>query len=379
LAFFEGISIWPADLIRVIAVLVCWYSIYACHKLLTENQHDIGCTLFGDEDKECEAPPTGRAWWAALAKPFRKFNSDWKASNFVTAFRKLYIDTSITCWSDSQSKTAKMMKNCGLSLPGTDKAEEVWRGYVERGEWMRSIIRFTPHLVVFFLISLGVFSLIGFPNRPGRGSLVLAVDKTCLTIAVLSVVFLIFQVFDSTRLTNALVHILTSEKLKWSKSLLKNYPGPKISDDSVRSAWLRWKLIGRRTEAVEKTIYYPFIGIFILALSRNPLFDNMIWPTSLVIVVALAAGVAATSGVLLRLATRRSKARLLEELRRRVDSMSGPKQESKANRVRKLIEEISADHSGAYSSFLTSPLIRAIIIPSGGLGALHILQVLGTS
>jgi hypothetical protein len=213
---------------------------------------------------------------------------------------------------------------------------------------------------------------------PVRGDLMQWLDTLIVHwMAVPACTFLTFFVVHATLLDARLTRLLSQGKTVWPQDVLKMHQrdsSPRAQPTDFTREYLDILLIARRTGAVTRLIYYPFIVISLLIICRLPQFDDFDWPAYLVasfsFYVAISCGCAF---ILCRIAEQARKAafgRLREELRKA--RIAGPKVR------RKLIEEtaqqVETMDVGIFAHIIRQPVIGALLLPSGSAGIWALLQ-----
>jgi hypothetical protein len=110
----------------------------------------------------------------------------------------------------------------------------------------------------------------------------------------------------------------------------------------------------------------------LMFVARSSFFDNWAWPVSLMVIVALNAAWPIGSAVLLRRAAEQLRDAALSNLQ--LLRIRGHADPAKREMFDELIEEIRGLKKGAFAPLTEQPFVRAIIVPSGGLGLIAIAQ-----
>ena len=103
------------------------------------------------------------------------------------------------------------------------------------------------------------------------------------------------------------------------------------------------------------------------------------YPHSLSLVTAFLLLLATYAAILLRISAKRHRRHVLRDLRERLAIAQVPGQSvgsGGARRLEQLIADIKDERSGAFCPIGENPVLRAVLIPSGGLGTLAVLQQL---
>jgi hypothetical protein len=272
------------------------------------------------------------------------------------------------------------------------EATLLWAKYVSAGGKGVRLHRVLPQIVCYLAACLLMIKLFGFPAVPFRGLASEVWDVVFLAFSIISTVCLTFLVADATILNTRLIHYLTKNVTNWPPEafeairrrrlgLIIEYndveiPAGKPSELALRE-YLDIELIARRTEPVGELIYYPFLILSLMLLSRLNLFDNWQWPAGLVLVFLTSAGYALWSAFLLRSSAeeaRRKSLGRLEDLR--LAYTLAEKHESDLTMLEKMMEAIREESRGAFASISRHPIFGAILLPSGGLSLWAVVQYL---
>jgi len=182
---------------------------------------------------------------------------------------------------------------------------------------------------------------------------------------------LIFFVVDATLQCIRMIRELSRYDSNWpSKSLARLTGSGRAVGKNHLGEWLDMRLIGCRSEAVSRLIYYPVIVILLMLASRSSYFDNWGLPAAIAIVIGLNLAVAFGCGFYLRVEAERSRRRLLARLSGNLLVKEG----EEARKVRDTIGRIESYDRGAFGPFMRQPALQAILYPSGGIGAITLLQ-----
>ena len=134
--------------------------------------------------------------------------------------------------------------------------------------------------------------------------------------------------------------------------------------------------IARATAFVGRQIYYPFIVISLLIISRSGVFDHWTWPLALLIIVAFNAGYAAFSVIYLRHTAEAARKISLKRLHDMLMSYTatGDADGKEAKTIREATTLIENDDRGAFAAISQQPLAAALLLPSGSAGIWALLQ-----
>lgn len=256
----------------------------------------------------------------------------------------------------------------------------LWGAYLREHRPGRRVLRiasfYTLYLVILICL-LPLLHLCGGGGFPTRGSTSLFFALVAMFVSGSALGILLFLVTDITRLCAWFIRQLLDDNMEraWPRRILvARCRGRGLMPHDVNE-WLSIRLIARHTKAVSRLIYYPFVLVFIMLVSRNEVFDGWGMPYSAIAVFSFILFVAIYSAMLLRVAAKRARDAALDRLRERRARIGDP-DSARAKSLKGLIDEITAERAGAFSRFGDNPVVGALLIPSGGMGALALLDYL---
>ena len=119
-------------------------------------------------------------------------------------------------------------------------------------------------------------------------------------------------------------------------------------------------------------IWYPLIVLATMFVARSSYFDNWTWPPSLIFIFALNATWAFGSAAFLRRAAEQLRETAISNLK--LLRTSSYKDAERQKMFDELISEIQGLKKGAFAPLSEQSFVRAVIVPSGGLGLLAVGQ-----
>jgi len=333
LKFFSGVSIWPSEMVRLLALLLAIHFLIKARVDMDLNQKKVAM-LFHLEELPAEKwhwrnPRLGLRRW-------HKEHPEW------------------------------MQDEAPLS------AKDAWMAYLQRNQFQPRVIRVAALVAIYGLFALGVFSLFPYPIAPARGDVALTADKVILAVTVFGTMVLTFYVVDAIRLTSNLIRIVTGGVTQWDAeaAVAGGRIPPLTKADLTR--YYDIAFVAERTDVVARLIWYPLIVLALMILARSAYFDNWTWPYSLVLILCLNAFWAFGAAALLRRAAEQLRTEAITKLQSlRVASY---KDRDRRDMFEDMITEIRALKKGAFAPLSEQPFVRAIILPSGGLGLLAVGQ-----
>lgn len=333
LAFLSGISIWPSEMLRLIAFLLAIHFLIKAHLDLRSNEVEV------NECFHLESP-LRRTWpvWRDLRLGLRRWtqHSDWMQSD--------------------------------TSFP----AEKAWLTYLVRNQFWPRFVRVAVFFCLYFIFSLCAFALFPTPVVPARGASAFTFDLKVLILAVIALMILTFYVVDALRLNTNFIRIFASGLTQWKPNIPPgNRRVPPLSEEEI-SRYHDIIFVAQRTEVVARLIWYPLIVLTLMVLARSSLFDNWTWPPMLLVIFALNVIWAIGSAIVLRRAAEQLRETAVDNLERL--RLANYKDRYKRKMFNEIIAEIRSLKKGAFAPLSEQPFIRAIIVPSGGLGLLAVGQ-----
>jgi hypothetical protein len=337
-ALTEGISIWPTEILRLLATFVALYYLIRDHEKIRDNNTEIA-EEFGLSATP-SSPPEHRSLWGRLR---------WLLSN-------------------------------APSVGGERIAVgELWAEYLLRGKWTYRWIR-TAALSVLYVAFAGLlFSLLGQPAVPYRGVMAFWADRVALIMSVVSFVLLMFYVVDAVLLRARLVRRLSLARSKWPDEILKKWSCQGARFENSFGEWLNIRLIARRTEVVGSLVMGPFVVLFLMIISRLSYFDRWDWPLSLIAIMGVNSVAAVGAAVILRRSAERTRAIALDRLRKDRVRCLVENDTHSLSLLDRLLAEVESLQRGAFAPFTQQPVMRALLVPFGGIGTAMFLEFLALS
>jgi hypothetical protein len=347
----EGISIWPSALIRYVAVVLGVFFLGRGATEVAEDRQLIGQEYFGASS----APSTGgnnSTWWSWIKDRARVLLINWEEEP----------------------------REPSPEPDGQNRYVAVYREYAEQGRPRYDWLRVGLLTALYYLFGVSLFMTLGFPPRPYRGLLSAGTDFVILHGAVLLTVMTTFLALDATLLCRRFVRGLTrvhdhypDEAWPTAPQLLGQERGFDYPPELMREI-LIIHLIAHHTKRVARLIYAPFVMVLLLAVARYPGWDYYPFPWSLVLLIALSLVVAVYSAAALRWTAERAREHILRRLKNRHSREAGSFLGQRVAQYRLAMEEIQQEKGGAFRSWVQDPLVKAVMIPIGGMGGVLLFE-----
>jgi hypothetical protein len=212
------------------------------------------------------------------------------------------------------------------------------------------------------MIGLSLNIIFGGVSQPCRGKYSCDVDFVIHWITSISLLILFAFVFDATMRCSDFVDRLSGHRTRWPGPALVEAARARNMDVLHLHDWLDIQLIAGRTKVVGTLLYFPFVALLILFVSRNRFFDNWDFPPSLIVMWTLIAAFPITSALVLHRVAERARKKTLERLSEWLVRVRGQGLKNQSEQIRLTIEEIKSLREGAFTSFAGQPVIAATLL-----------------
>jgi hypothetical protein len=271
-----------------------------------------------------------------------------------------------------------------VSGPRPDAAKIVdvvraWNVHVFEGRFRARVKRIWLPALAYLIIVILLTVLLGAPSTPARGAFAWWANIVITCCAVLAIIFVLFFVNDAMVLNRRFIKQLMAWGTLWPPALLAEYRTAGVSgrdaiDDSL-AEWLDIKFIADRTAVIEPLIYYPFVLLTMMIVSRLHYFDDWDLPLSLLVFFAINTVGAVFAAVTLRHSAELARHEALEKLRKWQFTATIAKAESDAAAhgpaarlaaaAQQAIDEIESIRTGAFGPLTENPIVGALLLPGG--------------
>jgi hypothetical protein len=330
LTFFSGISIWPTEMVRLIAFMLAIFFMFKASFDLRGNARRL--------EKEFSFAPFP-------CRPFR--------------WQDLGIGSER--WQTKDSPVASRFS-----------AEEAWHAYLCRHKFWPRLIRIGILFMLYGIFAWTLFQLSPQPLPPARGATAFKFDDVVFCLAGVGLLLLSFYVVDAIQLNSNFIRLFGREVTEWGRSVVdRSHRSPPLTEEEL-SAYHEIFFVARRTKVVAPLIWYPLLVLMLLVVARSSVFDNWTWPPSLVLIVGITGAWALGSAMLLRRAAEHLRETALNDLRK--FRLVAQEDEVKRRTFDELMSEIRDLKTGAFAPLSDQPFIRAVLLPGAGLGLLAVAQ-----
>jgi hypothetical protein len=322
-ALFEGVSLWPTEFLRFFSGMLSAYFLYSgCRKL---QASDDELSSFFDP----KPIPSGR-------------------------------------------------KDEGPG-DGPVDAVSLWETYCQLSDPKRRFFRVITLGILYFFFCFCIIQIFGNPFVPYRGGISFLVDKiVLLAFAVFPMIVLIFGVVDATKLGVWLIRRLSEKNTAWPEATTRHFAKALNIDPRYVNEYIYIRVIAKHSEVVGRLIYYPFLVMIVMLVSRIRYFDNWDLPLGLLIVILLGMAYAAYCAVILRRSAEQARRKAMKRLWKQETHAKGQGDEAKhvAEQITLILGSIRSTRQGAFLPFFQQPLVQALALFFGGGGSLLLLEYL---
>lgn len=379
-AFFEGISIWPTQCIRLVAIVFSLAFVIVSWRMLAGNLDAMSKQLHFSRSRTILV----RRLDAYYAR-----QSVWRALYRMFAFR---ID----------QDDIRHVPRLDLS----SAAQQFWAKYIYQGRFRARFVRVLVASLAYTAVAAAVVFVFGLPATPSRGGRAWLVNLVLLWTSIGLMHFILFYVVDATvfcvQLINGLSRGLGERTFYWPCRALDDFahilgiqpravvpndpPGPapleseatKPAVDPAQAAatdlrrrivesWLSIRFIAMRTRVVAALVYFPFVVISLMFLARNRAFDNWSLPLGLALVFAASTFIVSICAVMLRISAERARRKVLDLLGAILLLLKG-REDKTAAQVELLMANIRGFREGAFAPYSQQPIFRALLLPLSTFG-----------
>jgi len=259
-----------------------------------------------------------------------------------------------------------------------------WRASII-ASWQGALTSSIIALIVLMPLILWAVDPQSLSRSPWLRRLDVAVDVIAYVLLVIVVMLFLATARRSGRMALDLATKLCAGpiwNLRWSSADWLEPPPPDADhpvglSGRAGDAWLSVKLLAARTRWLSETVYVPFVMAGLLWLSHYTGFDHWQVRTSSIVLWVLLLTLVAAAAFLLQQTVQTARARMIESLeqeewrRRAAPAPGGVGTKDRLERARTALLAIN---DGAFAPYTSNPVVRALLIPFGGFGAIQLAQ-----
>jgi len=379
LTWVEGVSIWPSELFRVMAIVTAAGGLYYCSSRVKRSR-DVLCRDFGLVAVP-HVPLTFAGFAAAIKevlKRTRPLDEDFALteSENEAAFAALEGRTGDYRGAVAAAMRVRHGQKAPEKGPRYISSELLWRYLCERSTPARRHARVALMTVSFALASSCLFLVIGPPAAPTRGRLSSVCDGVLLSAASILLLYLVFWVVDETQSCCRFVARLGREEPSlWPSKAFENIQSiDKHAERKAASAYIEVSFIGRLTAEAVPLIILPFVVLTLLVVARWRFFANWPMTPSVLLVLGADAAICALCALLLKRTATEAKCRAVQNITLNAANARAAGHDGIADSLQALQADMDANEEGAFLPWHQQPFVRAILLPFGGGGVLQAIE-----
>lgn len=361
LSWFDGVSAWPHVLIRFAAALLAVALFFYGIRKLRKGDQSIEQEFFGylmkNPPAQNGAPSGGR--WAR------------------------FLETWFPGVHDRQQYE-------------TRQAFHLWLRYKSWTSGWRCCLRVAMGVAAIYWLTNLMSIELGTAASPMRGRQSWAFYFELVFWPYLFMLVLLVWTLDRVALCSLFLRRLYGSRddpqlSDWSDDVEKKFCGYEVcsacegapggcetDDEAAAQSYIDLRLSARMTRYVGGIIFYPFVLSCLLIAARARYFDNWILTPGFLAVISTILLLVAIGAFTLRHNAERIRGYTIEQLETLEVRMRAKDQQTNTRTTTEqvvLMKKIAIDmREGAFASFASQPIVRAILLPFGGAGLINLLD-----
>jgi hypothetical protein len=342
--FFEGISVWPTILLRAVGLGLC---IWLICRTLQKLELNIRNT---EKEMQLRTPRL-----SMLRQPYIHL----RGRSFARRLLDMVSPSGLQRGNELRSRFPN--ENHRPSLPILHLSVR----YSYEGRPAPRLMRAAAGTLAMVLLWMELAPIFGEPNVPARGDLALYLYRVVTSLDVIATLFLIFLVADATLYSRSFIKQLTAIRSEWPAKTVDHFARTLGLRGENLDDWIDMQFLAKRTQCITSLIYYPFLMIALLLVSRSRIFDDFTTPATLVITQAISVTVIIGSVFALRSAAEEARASATEHLASKIIAAKGAEQldVKVANQLEMMLTRIQNLRDGAFAPLSSQPFVKALLLP----------------
>lgn len=374
-SLWDGISIWPPCLIRLLCLALTFVLLVRVHYLLARDHSSLR--------KMYVLPPKPKNREDGHPQPKEK-----PALPLPDKGRRRLI-----LWV-LQLKRRFFLFNWSKNIQNLHGSRLLHR-YCQWGQFRHRLCRALPPALVFCLFCGLLLRLTDTHDVPVRDPVARWLSQAILWAAGIFMLVLVFLVLDAIQLCRQLIHAL-SEDLKRTKHVQRKVapgdrrirPWPKYAvrqlnhgdrcPEQLQHELLHVRVIVDCSEEVTWIVFYPLLVFLVMLLGRLPVFANSGLPWPKVLLAGFIFAIILFGATELRRSARRARKSVLSRLRDALAraTAGGDDQHQQAELYKQAIKDTEAEQGGAFRPITHDPVFQILAVPFGGIGGLVLVEEL---
>ena len=368
--FFEGVSIWPTEILRTVAFLVAIFGIVMTEIRRKRTEAALHARYFDPVAKPKDHGPRvsrlAREAWAVVRLAVRGLARP-------SGLQGPHPDGLAPTWRRVFAGKPGRWYFQHLKFVDT---ESLWREHIYQNTPVARWTRILVCSILFFFLGSALTWALGAPATPARGSVAFWTDRIVILSTVGALIILIFCVGDMIRLCDKFAYCLGAPiPNRWPYAARRAFGVKPIEKETPLDAWIDVRFLAEWTGRIGGIIYYPFVVLFLVIVARSSIFDNWDMPPSLVTVVLLSIAMASASVFILRRAAERLRRVSIDRLVTQLVIEEGAANDAaKISQLRTVLDEVRQLNEGAFAPITSQPIVRAALLPLSGAGGIALLE-----
>jgi hypothetical protein len=217
--------------------------------------------------------------------------------------------------------------------------------------------------------------MFGRPPILARGDLAYYAYKYTVHYDAILMLFLMFLVFDATLFCLLFVKKLRRAHSLWPFATFWVYREHLLLRTELVHDYIDLEFVAKRTNCIGSLIYFPFVMIALLILSRSTIFANYAPSLTILVWFGISLSIVFSCAVMLWLVARTTrditKKNLTEGIIRAKQAEGNPRL---AEQLETMLIRVGQLNEGAFSPFPQQPLVKAFLFPLSSAGWIALVQ-----
>ena len=382
--WLQGVSIWPSEILRVIAFVTGIASLLVCHSKVRKARVELAAQFGIPPQPQGSGPrkPLLARFWDTVRQGHQPV-PDYFCTYQQAAQRYNWLPGSHGVLVPALPAPSPAQKQ---RMPPNEKyviLEALWSDACDRSTVFGRNARTLAMTVFFFLALCCLAGATGLPSVPFRGKFSQGCDLAVVFAASVVLIYLMFWVVDETHICLRFIKKLGRRELTiWPIEAYSHIPhltpltdGHDISGAEA-SSYLDVCFIGKLSQEAVPLIIMPFVVLTLMIIARWSFFANWHWETLILAIFGIDSAVCVLCAVKLRNAAVDAKVRSIGEIARAAAAARAEQLSDKADALESLKALMEQNMDGAYVPWHQQPFVSALLLPFGGTGGLGILEYL---
>jgi hypothetical protein len=368
MSLFEGISVWPTIFLRALS---CGLGVLLIFHILRSLEIDLN-----RRRKEMYLPEPCFQLWKGQSLVAR-----WCEMASLLWFRP-NADIEQRTNDTKKGQNSEPTVNDQISDSGTNSEKprpkrpfnRLWMTYCYYGQQRWRLVRAAMGTLAMMALWFLLANIFGEPNAPTRGPVAHHVYSWITILDVVITLLLIFLVVDATLFSRSVVLHLAAVESHWPEKLVEGYKERLHLGRANLEDLFDMRFVADRTRCITRLIYFPFLMLALLMVSRSPILDSYTFTPTLVISQVIILAVIIGSVVSLRHAAEQARNTAIEHLSEKITAAKRTNL-NLGNQLEALRTEVRDMQDGAFAAPLSPPVVKAVLLPLVSYGGTWLVQL----